>query len=460
VAVIPGVQYTFSYAYNANIPSNVTVRYLKTDGTYLYSSVANHAASGGWMSNSVTIEPPADVQAMTVMHIIYAVGEMSIDEYSLVSGNSNTFNNGMVTFSFDDGWAEHASIGAPMLEAAGYEGTFYLISDELTNNSVSNLIQNGNLETGGITPTNWKQGGWGTNTREFTYPAVGATGSGATVAITSYTSGDAKWYFDDVAVSGDVQYMLSTAYMSTIESAMVLRYTLSGGGTTYTYLDTLPSTDGTWNTYSKTVIAPSDAVSVTAFHLINGVGELTVDDYALSSDAASFYVSLEAALAMQAAGHEIGGHTLAHTSLTGLDTAGKIAEVAGSRDNLLSAGFSPVASFAYPYGDYNDEVKTVVAEAGFSSGRSVDRGFNDKATDVYALKIQQVGRNASVADINAWINQADQSNTWLILMFHQINDDSAATLGTTNSELQSVIDYTRTTGIDVVTVAQGRALMN
>ena len=462
VAVISGEQYTLTYSYNANIPSNVTVRYLKTDGTYVYAEVASHAATSGWVNSSVTILPPADVQAMTVMHIIYAVGEISVDDYSLISGNSNTFDTGMVTFSFDDGWAEHSSVGAPMLEAAGYEGTFYVISDELTNTSVTNLIPNGNLEAGGATPTNWNQGGWGTNEREYTYPVTGATGSGAKVAITSYTSGDAKWYFDDVAVSGNTEYVLSTAYTSTVESAMILRYTLTGGGTAYSFLDTLPSTNGTWDTYNKTVLAPSDAVSVTAFHVINGVGELTVDDYMLSSGVAGsrLYISLDDALAMQAAGHEIGGHTLTHTSLTGLDTAGKIAEIAGSRNDLLDAGFSPVESFAYPYGDYDDEVQTILADAGFSSGRSVDRGFNDTATDVYALKIQQVGRNVSVADISAWIDQAEQSNTWLILMFHQINDDPAATFGTTESELQSVINYTTTTGVNVVTVAQGRALMN
>ncbi len=463
VAVIPGNQYTFSYAFNATAPTNVTVRYTNTDGSFTYVGLANHPATTGWETNALTITPPAGVQSMTLMHILNQVGELTIDDISLVSGNTNTFDRGKVTLSFDDGWIEHGTIGAPMLDAAGIDGTFYIISDELYNEGTpTNLITNADLESGSASPTNWNQGGWGTNDRSFTYPATGAAGNGAKVEITSYTSGDAKWYFDDVAVAPDTQYSLSHEYNSTVDSTVVLRYTSTGGATSYALFDAVSASSGTWQSYATTFTTPSDVASVTVFHVIAGVGELTVDEFSLSSNSgtASEYVSIEDLQVMEANGHEIGAHTRTHPSLIALDTAGKIDEIEGSRDALLAAGFAPVETISYPFGDYNPEVQSITASAGFTSGRSVDRGFNDKVTDPYALKIQQVGRDVTVAEVEAWIDQAAASDTWLILMFHQIDNDASATYGTTEAQLQAMVDYVSTADVDVITVTEGRALMN
>jgi len=41
------------------------------------------------------------------------------------------FSSGMVTFSFDDGWIGQATYGAPLLEARGWHGTFFLVPEWL-----------------------------------------------------------------------------------------------------------------------------------------------------------------------------------------------------------------------------------------------------------------------------------------------------------------------------------------
>ena len=102
----------------------------------------------------------------------------------------------------------------------------------------------------------------------------------------------------------------------------------------------------------------------------------------------------------------------------------------------------------------------LTANAGFIAGRSVDRGYNTPTTDKYALKVQQVDRTTTLSEIQAWVDEAVQNNVWLILMFHQIDDDLAATFGTTPAILQSTVDYAASTGIEIVTMRDGVALMD
>ncbi len=65
-----------------------------------------------------------------------------------------------------------------------------------------------------------------------------------------------------------------------------------------------------------------------------------------------------------------------------------------------------------------------------------------------------------MTDIQNWTQQAIQDKTWLILMFHQIDDDLTATLGVTPEFLTDIVNYVNTTTIDVVTVREGVSQMN
>src|SRR3989344_5683712 len=149
--------------------------------------------------------------------------------------------------------------------------------------AADNLIINSSLElSAGADPANWHRGGWGTNTAIFTYPTAGETGNGASIQITSYTDGDAKWYFDDVAVTPGQQYIFSDSYKSNTDSNITVRFLLTSGAYSYVGLDNL-SAAPTWQSYSKTFTAPANAISFTAFHLLNKVGVLSIDNASLTS---------------------------------------------------------------------------------------------------------------------------------------------------------------------------------
>lgn len=143
-----------------------------------------------------------------------------------------------------------------------------------------NLIANPSLETVGSDglPMGWHKGGYGANTRQLTYPVTGHTGQGIQTSITAYTSGDAKWYFDDVPVAAGSEYRFSDYYKSNIQSFLTVRYRLSDGSFIYNDIATL-APNSVFTQTSKQFVVPANAVSATVFHLIKEIGTLTTDEY-------------------------------------------------------------------------------------------------------------------------------------------------------------------------------------
>ncbi|MES2748921.1 MAG: Ig-like domain-containing protein [Patescibacteria group bacterium] len=458
VMVNPGEQYTFSYAYKASVPTNITLKYTRTDGTSLYVGVAAPVASATWTTGTFSFVPPAGVTDVTVMHILTGIGSLSIDNQQLTSGNTNSFNRGMVSFSFDDGWVEHATIAQPTLDELDIDGTFYIITD-YSIDATEEQVLNPNLETAGTVgnPANWNRGGWGTNDRIYTYPVTGTSGNAAEITIANYTSGDAKWFFDPIDVSPTITYTVSDVYRSNATTEVVVQYTRTDGTFQYQFLQSLPATGEAWQTFSREITVPDGVTKLTVFHILASVGTLAID--ATSVKPAQVYVNKDQILSMQTSGHEIGGHTRSHPMLTTLTTAEKTDEINGSRQALLSNGVNSVTSMAYPYGDFDSSVQTIAQNSGYTSARSVLRGYNDTNTNPYALVIQQVSRDDTVAELRSWVDQAAASNTWVIFMFHQISNATNDTLGITPADFINVANYTKTANVDIVTVSEGAAFL-
>jgi peptidoglycan/xylan/chitin deacetylase (PgdA/CDA1 family) len=146
-----------------------------------------------------------------------------------------------------------------------------------------NLIRNASWEiTDSLgNPTYWRKGGYGVNTRILAYPVAGyASSKAGKVEITSYTSGDAKWYFDDVAVTAGSEYAFSNYYTSSAESILTVRYTKSDGTFSYPTLAVLPPATS-FTQASVRFVVPEGVVSLTIFHLLKKVGTLTTDEYVL-----------------------------------------------------------------------------------------------------------------------------------------------------------------------------------
>jgi peptidoglycan/xylan/chitin deacetylase (PgdA/CDA1 family) len=75
-----------------------------------------------------------------------------------------------------------------------------------------------------------------------------------------------------------------------------------------------------------------------------------------------------------AGGQEVGAHTRHHVRLTEVDTATAQDEIARSKTELEQLTGAPVSHFCYPYGVYTPEHVAMVAQAGFVSATTTQRG--------------------------------------------------------------------------------------
>ncbi len=157
-----------------------------------------------------------------------------------------------------------------------------------TNAAGQNLIANPSAETAtGSTPANWLQGGWGTNTAAFTYANTGQEGTRSmSVNVSSYTNGDAKWYFTPVSVTPGTQYTFNNWYQSTVPTEIDAQITDTAGNITYAWLSS-PAASSVWKQNSLTWTAPANAKSVTFFHVIAATGTLVTDNFSLTAATAT-----------------------------------------------------------------------------------------------------------------------------------------------------------------------------
>jgi len=87
-----------------------------------------------------------------------------------------------------------------------------------------------------------------------------------------------------------------------------------------------------------------------------------------------------------AAGHDIGSHTLTHPHLTQLPPALAREEITASRKKLEDLFGRAIEHFCYPYGDWNEAVRDVVAAAGYKTACTTDCGVNKATDSPFALK--------------------------------------------------------------------------
>lgn len=100
--------------------------------------------------------------------------------------------------------------------------------------------------------------------------------------------------------------------------------------------------------------------------------------------------------AWSAKGIEIGGHTRTHPDLRGLRGAELEREVSGCRSDLLEFGMVPVA-FAYPFGEFNDEVVDAVARV-FPLAFTCEEGLNHLHTPPHLLRRTMILPGDSMVD--------------------------------------------------------------
>ena len=465
--VLSGVTYEYSDKYKSTVWSVITARYTYNDGsgTLAYVDLANLPASENWTTFMQTFTVPANVNKVTIFHLINSTGSLLIDDVSLklystwTTIDPNAFDNWMVSLTFDDWWSSHYDNALPILENANIKGGFYIITNEMKNSVNENRIWNPSLEIQASwnLPTNWNKSQTWDNDAVFSYPVQWVSwGNAIKVEITSYTNWEAAWKSSNNTVASNEPYNFSDQYISDVPTKVTLVYTMNNDSTQTIDLGVVPAS-ATWSLASFTFTPPTNVESLTVYHSLISSGSLITDDYHL--DLAQDYMNTAQVKEIYNAGHEIWPHSRTHPFLTTISNEEAINEISWSRQDLLDLGIIPSDTFVYPYWEFNSSIVQIAKDAGYIGARSVNEGYNTKVSDKYGLQIQQVNSLTTPQQWELWTQSAMENKKWLILMFHQIdyqNDEYWAK----TEDLKSYVDYLVTNNIPVVTLKQGIELMS
>ena len=467
--VTPGNTYIFSDYYISNIPSIIDVRYTMSDGSYSYKDLLSLDANPGtnFIKASTQFVVPTNVVAVNFFHLIEQVGYLTTDEYFL---NNNTV----------------------------------IVPPDQTN-----LIPNSDFEQTGSNglPLTWKKGGWGTNTSNFLYPTTSYDGSKAvSLSISKYTSGDAKWYFVPLTLAPGV-YTYSDNFTSNVSSVIDVQLQNADGTYSYKDLAFLPPTSAFINV-AYDFFVPIGTQNVTVFHLIEGIGTISLDNTALrfkkelsgifltgavtfrfddgwlsqyqnavpklnsAGYKATFYIVSRQLFEngfsgflnatqlkdIYNQGYEIGAHTETHLHLMQLTQSQQQSEIQGSRNDLIAMGLGPVSSFSYPYGEYNATTLQIVKDSGFLNAASTINQYVLPTSDKYQLERKEINASTTISQIKAMIDEASNNKKWLVFEIHQVLDTTnppGDIYSITKTIFDQTVDYVVQKKIPVVTISQG-----
>ncbi len=109
-------------------------------------------------------------------------------------------------------------------------------------------------------------------------------------------------------------------------------------------------------------------------------------------------MSWDQARQLEAAGFQVGGHSLTHPRLAEIPREQCRQELVQCRRELEQNLGHNVGHMAYPYGSYNEIVRDIVAEVGYASACSVRIGLSAPDDDTFALHRVPINGHESLLD--------------------------------------------------------------
>jgi peptidoglycan/xylan/chitin deacetylase (PgdA/CDA1 family) len=110
--------------------------------------------------------------------------------------------------------------------------------------------------------------------------------------------------------------------------------------------------------------------------------------------------------ALYADGFEIGAHGLDHHRLTPLSHSEMQRQIVEGKRRLEDILGGPVTGFCYPGGRHNRQIRSAVAESGFTYGRTTEMFRLDRGVDPYRLPTtMQLHRHDGGALLRNWLRQ-------------------------------------------------------
>lgn len=440
VAVTPGSTYTYSTWYNSNVATEIDAEYTSTGGATSYVWIADIPSSGGtWKQLTVSFTVPSGIAKANVYHLIFNKGTLSIDDVSLVKNGATTpppappppppppptptptpspVPPPIPTPPPPPPAPSLTFTAAPTSITAGQSSTLTWTSTNTANCSASGAWSGTKALSGSqiVSPT-----ANATYTLLCTGTGSGTISKSATVTVTAATPPPAP--------PPPPPPPSSTQF--------------SEGMVTLSF-------DDSWLSQYQNVfpVLQSAGIKGTFFFTTQPVQEGWSD-----------YMTPSQVQAIANAGHEVAGHTITHPHLPQMSSSQITNELVASKNYLQNLTGKAVTSFAYPYGEMNSTVKALVQQAGYTSARGTDDETQNTAkSDKFALKSSCIENTETFAQVKAQIDAAKANKQWYIICIHNVrNVNDQYTL--TPAFFQQIVNYIKSSGIKVVTEAEGRALM-
>lgn len=172
------------------------------------------------------------------------------------------------------------------------------------------------------------------------------------------------------------------------------------------------------------------------------------------------YMSLAQLQSLKKAGHQISCHSVNHPDLTTLDDEDLSAELIGCQDYLM--GHVGLAQdFASPYGSQNDRTIDAIKQVYRSQRNTEGDIYNGVSEDDvnlpsnfnrYNLIAVTIRSDTTEKQLKELINYGIQHKAWIILNYHQIDDQPISEYGLTNDKLDDQLRIVSQSRVRIVTI--------
>jgi peptidoglycan/xylan/chitin deacetylase (PgdA/CDA1 family) len=173
------------------------------------------------------------------------------------------------------------------------------------------------------------------------------------------------------------------------------------------------------------------------------------------------YLSLDQAKALHARGQEIACHTVNHPDLTKLN-AQQLAYQLGGCQTYFGKYFGPIKDFAAPYG--HTDTKSIAAISQYywserNSNGDISNGISDfdvnlpTSFDPHDIIGASIRDTTTIDQIKAAVDYTVAHNGWLVLTYHQAEDDGSK-FSLNSQKLEQQLAYLSNTKVRIATVNQ------
>lgn len=166
---------------------------------------------------------------------------------------------------------------------------------------------------------------------------------------------------------------------------------------------------------------------------------------------------------LQDAGWEITNHSVKHDCTMQNWSSDEIARELKNSKLMLWKNKLTSDIFVTPCG-VDSKALREEAEKLFIGYRTVDPGFNTlENLDLNRLKVKNIDNDVSLEDVKGWINQAKETKTWLILVFHKVGEQSNVEgddlFNTKESDFRQILEHIKNLQVEVVVPSQIASLL-